>query len=256
MSRFMMLFVIVFTFLSSMHPASASVEEPPISITPDHVLVGLFYGGQKISIRTEVPRGYDVVVRVKGIEEDLHLKKKGKIWGILWMNVGELSFNLAPNLYMLKTSNAIKAIAPASELKQWEIGYEALKEKCAREPDAKELFPDLIKLKTKEGLFEMGEGQVRFEPKKTGVQEAACQFVLPPKAPVGEYTVDVFIFKDGVGSHLGARTFSIDRSPFILFLNSMVTNHGLIYGCIAVIIAILAGLLTGFIFGMGQGKGH
>jgi uncharacterized protein (TIGR02186 family) len=251
-----MLFVLIFTFLSSMQPASAMVEEPPISITPDHVLVGLFYGGQKISIRTEVPQGYDAVVRVKGKDEDLHLKKKGKVWGILWMNVGEISYTSVPSLYFLNASNAIKAIAPADELNQWEIGYEALKEKCAHEPKAKELFPELVKLKTKEGLFETGEGKIRLEPKKNVVQEAVCQFVLPPKAPVGEYTVDVFIFKNGRGSLFGTAAFSIDRAPFISFLTSMVTNHGLIYGCIAVIIAIFAGLLTGFIFGMGQGKGH
>jgi uncharacterized protein (TIGR02186 family) len=256
MSRFLMFTVLLFTILSYTQNATATVEGTPISIKPDHVLVGLFYGGQKISIKTEVPQGYDAVIRVKGTDEDLHLKKKGKVLGILWMNVGELSYNAVPSLYFLNTSNPVNALAPTDELNQLEIGYDALNEKCAREPEAKKLFPELIKLKTKEGLFETGEGKIRLEPKKNVVQEAVCQFVLPPKAPVGEYTVDVFIFKNGRGSLFGTTTFSIDRAPFISFLTSMVTNHGLIYGCIAVIIAIFAGLLTGFIFGIGQGKGH
>jgi len=35
----------------------------------------------------------------------------------------------------------------------------------------------------------------------------------------------------------------------------MAKDHGLLYGCLAVIIAITAGLITGFVFG-GKGGSH
>ena len=256
MSRILIFTAILFALVLSLHDATAMVENPSILVDPDHVLVGLFYGGQKILVKTDIPQDYEAVISIRGAEEDLHLKKKGKVWGILWMNVGEVSYETVPSLYIVSSSRKIDAIAPANELLKWDIGYQALKEKCAREPEAKELFGDLIKLKGKDGLFEITDGKTRLEPPRNGVRKAIGEFVLPPKAPVGEYTIDVFAFKDGVGSRIGSKTFSVEPGPVISLITTMATNRGLVYGCVAVIIAIIAGLFTGFIFGIGQGKGH
>jgi uncharacterized protein (TIGR02186 family) len=256
MSKVLIFPAIVFALLLYSENSNALAEKSSVTIDPDHVLIGLFYGGQKISVKADLPMGYDGVIKIRGVEEDLHLKKKGKVWGILWMNVGEVSYSAVPSLYILSSTHKIEDVAPDSELRKWGIGYAAMKQKCAEEPEAKALFDDLVKLKEKEGRFQIADEKTRLESGKDGSQSVVADFILPGKAPVGEYTVDVFTFKDGVGSHIASKTFSIQRARLISFLKSMATNHGLVYGCIAVIIAIIAGLFTGFVFGMGQGKGH
>lgn len=256
MSRILIFTAILLTLVLPLHDANATADPLSISIDPDHVLVGLFYGGQKISVKTDIPQDCEAVISIRGDAEDLHLKKKGKVWGFLWMNVGDVSYEKVPTLYLLSSSRDIDTIAPVNESLKWGIGYESLKEKCAREPEAKELFGDLIKLKGKDGLFKITDEKIRLEPSKNGVRKAVAEFLLPPKAPVGTYTVDVFAFTDGRASRIGSKIFSVERGPFISLIATMATIHGLVYGCIAVIIAIIAGLFTGFIFGIGQGKGH
>ena len=68
-----------------------------------------------------------MVVIVKGKQEELTLKKKGKALGLLWMNLGSVHFKNVPNLYILYSSKGIMELA-ASESKTWEqlgIGFES-----------------------------------------------------------------------------------------------------------------------------------
>jgi len=73
---------------------------------------------------------------------------------------------------------------------------------------------------------------------------------------VGECRIDVFVFEEGTGLLSATGKVRIERSPAISFIISMVTTHGLLYGCLAVGIAIIAGLGTGLVFGMGKGGAH
>ncbi|MBF0227833.1 MAG: TIGR02186 family protein [Desulfobacterales bacterium] len=224
---------------------------------PSIIKIGLFYGGQKISIKANVPDGYEVITKIKGPDETLHLKKKGKVWGILWMNVKEISYNFVPKLYIIRSSSKIASIAPINILQPLEIGYESLKEKTTneQEPETKELFGELIKLKESEGLFSINNESFKCTSLQNGMRQAVTEFMLPPKAPVGEYIVELFAFSNGSGSRIETSTFKLEQAPSINFLSSLAFNHGFLFGCLAVIIAILAGLLSGIIFG-GSGKGH
>jgi hypothetical protein len=131
-------------------------------------------------------------------------------------------------------------------LQQLEIGYDALKAKIVKAPDgeAGKLFGDLIKLKEGEGMFTIVEGGIRHAPTPGGREQIATGFLLPPKAPVGEYLVELYGFKDGSGTLLGSGSITLEQDHLIRYITSMVGNHSLLYGCLAVMVAIVAGLLT------------
>jgi hypothetical protein len=84
--------------------------------------------------------------------------------------------------------------------------------------------------------------------KTAGSPAAHASFFLPPKAPVGEYAVEVFGFKDGEGFRIGSGSVTLGYAGATAFIVSLAHDHGLLYGCLAVLISILAGLLIGLIF--------
>jgi uncharacterized protein (TIGR02186 family) len=245
-------------FLSAATTVRAGGDRIPLNIEPDHIQVGFFYGGQKISVRANVPAGDNVLLKVKGATQKLDLMKKGRVIGFLWMNVGEVVYEEVPGLYIIRSSYKLADLAPANVLQQLEIGYDALKAKIVKAPDgdAGMMFGDLIKLKEREGLFTIVEGGIRHASTSGGREQIATEFLLPPKAPVGEYLVELYGFKDGSGTLLGSGSITLEQDHLIRFITSMVGNHSLLYGCLAVMVAIVAGLLTGVIFRLGRGRAH
>ena len=259
MFRYPLRSVILLAFLLSVATTvRAGSDRTPLNIEPDHIQVGFFYGGQKISVRANVPAGDNVLLKVKGATQRLDLKKKGKVFGFLWMNVDEVVYEDVPGLYIIRSSCKLADLAPANVLQQLEIGYDALKAKIVKAPEgeAGKLFGDLIKLKEREGMFTIVEGGIRHAATPGGREQIATEFLLPPKAPVGKYLVELYGFKDGSGTLLGSGRITLEQDHLIRFITSMVEHHSLLYGCLSVMIAIVAGLLTGVIFGLGKGKAH
>jgi hypothetical protein len=259
MFRYPLRAVILLSFLLSVATAvRAEGDRIPLNIEPDHIQVGFFYSGRNILVKANVPAGYNVLLKVKGATQKLDLKKKGKVLGFLWMNVGEVVYEEVPGLYIIRSSYKLTDIAPANVLQQLEIDYNALKSKIVKTPDGEAgmLFGDLIKLKEGEGLFNIAEGGICHAPLPGGREQIATEFLLPPKAPVGEYLVELYGFKDGSGTLLGSGSITLEQDHLIQFITSMVGHHSLLYGCLSVMVAIVAGLLTGVIFGLGKGKAH
>ena len=259
MFRYPLRAVILLSFLlSAATTVRAEGDRIPLNIEPDHIQVGFFYSGRNIFVKANVPAGYNVLLKVKGATQKLDLKKKGKVLGFLWMNVGEVVYEEVPGLYIIRSSYKLTDIAPANVLQQLEIDYNALKSKIVKTPDGEAgmLFGDLIKLKEGEGLFNIAEGGICHAPLPGGREQIATEFLLPPKAPVGEYLVELYGFKDGSGTLLGSGSITLEQDHLIQFITSMVGHHSLLYGCLSVMVAIVAGLLTGVIFGLGKGKAH
>jgi hypothetical protein len=259
MSRYPLLsLTLLAIFLSVTPTVHAGGVRIPLIIEPDHIQVGFFYGGRNISVRADVPAGENVLIKVTGAPQKLEMKKKGKVLGFLWMTVGEVVYEDVPALYVIRSSDKLADLAPADVLRRGEIGYDGLKARIVKAPDdeAGMLFDDLIRLKEREGMFSIEEGNLRRAPMPGGREEIVTEFLLPSKAPVGEYLVELYGFKNGSGTLLGSGSIALEQGHLIQFITSMVGHHSLLYGCLAVMIAIIAGLLTGVIFGLGKGKAH
>jgi uncharacterized protein (TIGR02186 family) len=229
-----------------------------VDVEPDLIQVGIFFSGHQVRVKAETGVGQDLIIRVTGDDEPLALKKKGKNFGFLWMNVGELRYEAVPSLYILGSTRRLEEISDPETLNRLLIGFDALRERIPPEvrDGRRELFGELVKLKEKDRLFVYRAGGIEATPLGAGRQESSFEFLLPAKTPVGEYTVDVYGFQDGAGTLLGTAKIRLERSSAIAFIISLIVDHSLLYGCLAVVVAILAGLFTGIIFGMRKGGSH
>jgi len=237
--------------LLSIVPARAGIRSNSVQVQPENVRIGIFYSGRTIRVKASMPACRDVVMRLTGPEEPLVLKKKGKKYGVLWMNVGEVHYKAIPTLYILRSSRKLDEIAASETLSRLKLGFDALRDQIptGSKDGVKELFGELVKLKQKDHLFSSEAADLQLHSTGSGRQEAIGEFFLPAKAPVGDYTVDVFGFQEHEGELTGTATVHLERAAAVSSITSLANNHGLLYGCLAVAVAVLAGLFTGFIFG-------
>jgi len=242
---------IVLLLVLSVGPARAGSRSNKVRVEPENIQIGVFYSGHNIRVRASMPASEAVVMRVAGPEEPLVLKKKGKKYGFLWMNVGEVRYEAIPTLYLLRSSRELDQIATPETFGRLKLGFDAIRDRipAGSKDGARELFGELVKLKQRDRLFCCEAAGIQLNSIGTGQQEATGEFFLPAKAPVGDYTVDVFGFQNGEGELIGTAKIHLERASVVSFITSLVADHGLLYGCLAVALAILAGLVTGFIFG-------
>lgn len=231
-------------------PARAGTPPGRVEVEPANVEVGLFYCGQEVRVTASMADCDGVAIRVSGPEEPLVLNRKGKKYGILWMNVGEVHFKSVPTLYVLRSSRKLDELADTQTLDRLELGLPALEHRAAAdaENEGGDLFGEMVRLKEKDRLYSSQASGVEVRSLGAGRQEATAELCLPAKTAVGEYTVDVFSFRKGRGELVGSTTVHLERAPAVSFIRSLAADHGLLYGCLAVGVAVFAGLLTGFIF--------
>jgi uncharacterized protein (TIGR02186 family) len=230
-----------------------------LRIDPPEVRLGLFYGGTDVRVEAAVPAGLDVAVLCVGREDRIEMKKKGKVWGILWMNVGEVAFDKVPSLYVLNTSRKLADLAALPVLEELGVGYPALEAQAlgpGGAPEDHQLFRELLLLKESEGLFSVDQGGIGVEPEVSGSAHVSSKCFLPAKTPMGEIEVRVYGFSGGRGRLLDSGRLRISPGGVNMFITSLAGRHGLLYGILAVVIAIVVGLGTGLVFGLGSKKGH
>jgi len=237
-------------------PAELLVEPGPaekVSVEPGEIDIDLLYSGSRPVVRAEVPAVPMVAVRLMGHRERLELKRKGKVWGFLWLSVGDVTLEEVPVAYLLATSAPLARLVPAGEGGVPTLGYPALA--AVAGADA-EYFPELVKLKEREGLFGIDEGGAELTSIDSATASVTASFDLPARIPAGDYTIDVLGFENGAERRLATTTLHVEHAGLARTLRSLALEHGLLYGVSAVAVALLAGVLTGFVFGLKSGKGH
>lgn len=240
-------------------PAPAFAAEPlPVTIQPTKVEIGLFFNGADVQVSADIPAGCAVAMVVTGKPQDLHLNKKGKKAGLLWMNVGSVRYKKVPSLYRVLSSDPIETLASEAELERLGLGYTGLASAVTGSHDADVLstFGELVKLKEHDGLFSVKEHGVKLAAGSSGSARATASFRLPAKALPGTYSVRVLCFQKHHLAREGKDPIELRYDGHVSFIADLAHKHGLLYGILASLIAILAGLFTGLVFGRKGGGAH
>ena len=237
---------------SSVGRAAPPPRKASLRLLPEEVDAGLFFDGARVEILASVLPGNQVAVLCRGAEQHLELKRKGRVWGVLWMSVGDVSFKAVPSLYLLSTSAPLASLAGRAELERLRLGYPSLRDTASSEAD----FHEMIRLHEKERVFSVREGGAQVITGAGGVQQVLAECVFPARTPIGSYQVELYAFKEGRGELLISRRLEVKQAGSVRFIAALAENRPLLHGFFAVLIAIVAGLLTGVLFGRGGKKAH
>jgi len=224
-----------------------------VNVTPTTIPMGVGFNGATLQINGEVPAGSDIVLRFVGKPREEHMRQKGKVFGLVWMNRTALTFKNVPTVCLVQASRPFDQLGAAAGTFTLDRLRQAVKVEEASACDGDLDVPaELLRLKQQEGLCRESVGGVRFGPETGGVQPFEADLKVPPALSPGNYTAEVVALKDGriVGQAAVPVTAQLVGLP--AWLNNMAFKHGTLYGILAVVVAILGGLLIGLVF---QGKG-
>jgi len=255
----MSIIIMTMYFMCLPEPAGSTVSVK-VKHEPNLIAIGTFFNGIQLAVSGKVATENEVVVIVKGKQEELTLKKKGKALGLLWMNLGDVHFKKVPNLYILYSSKGMMELA-ASDAKAWEqlgIGFEYLKKEMEIEaPQAKrnDLAQEFLKLKQNQRLYASHPGEISFG-QKSGTEKSFKAVVwIPARISPDEYQVQVMEIHNGIIVGNSMDQLKVEEHGVPAMISSLAFYHSLLYGFLAVLIAVAAGLVMDFFFGTGKGGG-
>jgi hypothetical protein len=258
--------------------AGASPAASPaaaIRVEPRVIEVGMLHRGATVRVEGTAPAGFRLALECVGEEGQVQLKRKGKVWSLLWMNVGSVTFDRVPSIYLAHSDPegvpAEAQVLPAEpRLAPGYGGVEAQVLPADADPDARRLFREFVRLKEGERLYALATLRRDAEPDESvsppgailvglaspaGQTRVSAEFALPAGAPAGEHEVRMLGYRDGVAAVLASEKLSVKRVGLAHLVATAAQRHGLLYGILSVAVALAAGLLSGVLFS-GAKKSH
>ena len=75
-----------------------------MTVEPQVVTIGALYNGTTITATGSIPSDSEAIVRFMGTSCDLHMKERGKVGGVMWMNLDAITFKGAPNVCLVSSA--------------------------------------------------------------------------------------------------------------------------------------------------------
>lgn len=203
---------------------------------------------------TGLEQGDDIVVVVRGPQKDLRVMRKIRTLGI-WVNRAPIAFENIYGYYAVASTRSLSQFATFSSLRREGIGMEHLRLSApahAREETrfgvggvvVTELGGEIVdyrraivRNRARDGLYVESPGGV--EILDGGLFRAGVR--LPPVTPVGEYALDIYLFRDGVPVASRRTSLQVRKAGLEQAVYDFAHEHAPLYGMIAVIIALVAG---------------
>jgi uncharacterized protein (TIGR02186 family) len=188
----------------------------------------------------------DIAVVVKGPSESILVREKQKIAGI-WVNADAARFRSAPSFYAVATSRPLDRMVDERTAAIYELGIQNLQLSPAdadTPSEANRFERGFIDLRQRAGLFVEQPGAVEITD---GVLYRA-RIRIPARVPVGTYTAETFLVKDGKVIAGAVRDIAIRKGGFERFVAAAAEEHGVLYGLAAILVALGLGWIAGTAF--------
>jgi uncharacterized protein (TIGR02186 family) len=188
----------------------------------------------------------DVAVVVKGPLQPILVREKQKVAGI-WMNVESERFRSAPSFYAVASSRPLSDLVEERIAAIYELGVQNLQLSpgAGASPEERQRFES--------GLIELQQRRQLYLENPTGVEITEgvlyrARINIPARVPVGEYTAETFLIRDGQVIAAAVRDIRIEKLGFERFVASAAENWSFTYGLVAVLVSLFLGWAASAIF--------
>jgi hypothetical protein len=224
----------------------------------DHITIDFFYHGSTVSVKGESDPGVDLIIKMTSPEGHQVLKQKGKVGGLLWMNVGQLKFENTPNFYAVYSTKQLDEMLNKEEQERYVIGYPALAKHVEVTPIKNEeekarWFAEFVKFKEDSRVYASSFGKIETTLKADGRQEYFILTDWPYQAAPGDYLVTVYAVKNGKVVEQATSNVNVEQIGVVKTLATMAKNSAAFYGILSIGIALGAGFGVGLVFRKGGG---
>ncbi|OYY73160.1 TIGR02186 family protein [Sphingomonas sp. 28-63-12] len=190
-------------------------------------------------------RDADIVVVVKGPAQPILVREKQKIAGI-WVNAARMRYLSAPSFYAIASSKPIDQLVDGRTRAIFELGLDSLQlSPASNTPTAEQdrFAHGLVELKRHNALYYEAPRAVEITD---GVLYRA-RVRIPARVPVGRFTAETFLIRDGRVLAAAVRDIDIRKSGFERFVARAAERDSLAYGLTAVALSVLFGWGAGWI---------
>jgi uncharacterized protein (TIGR02186 family) len=204
----------------------------------------ILYPGGRAPADGEKPA--DIVVVVKGPTQSVLVREKEKVAGI-WVNADRMRYRSAPSFFAVASSKPIDQIVDERTRAIYELGIASvqLSPASSAAPDVQERFDKgLADLRIRSGLYYEAPRAVEITD---GVLYRA-RLNVPARVPVGRFTAETFLIRDGRVLAAAVRPIDIRKSGFERFVATSAEDHSWLYGLAAVALSVLLGWGAGAIW--------
>lgn len=181
----------------------------------------------------------DVAVVVKGPMQPILVREKQKVAGI-WMNVESERFRSAPTFYAVAASRPMAQLVDERIAGIYELGLQNLQLSpgAGASPEERQRF--------EAGLIGLMQRQQLYQEDPSGVEITdgvlyRARINIPARVPVGEYTAETFLIRDGRVLAAAVREIRIEKLGFERFVAMAADRWSLAYGLVAVAVSLLLG---------------
>jgi uncharacterized protein (TIGR02186 family) len=239
--------------------SSAMGEKLSVNLTTHQVAISSNFTGATITLfgaiqNTGLPRDsttpYDIIVVVRGPDDDVTVRRKERIAGI-WVNRAAVKFTSVPGFYFVASTRALNEIVSEPLLNRNEIGIEHLS-LTNYIPQVEDLsFKDIagfrkaiVRQRRANRLYVEAEGDVLLQDNTL----FSMQVDIPANVPVGDYVAQVLLVRDG--AVIGSQSLrpSVNKTGIERLIYRFAHGSPFLYGVTAVIIAIFAGWVAAVAF--------
>ncbi|HEX8485199.1 TIGR02186 family protein [Sphingomonas sp.] len=192
-------------------------------------------------------RPADIVVVVKGPTQSVLMREKEKVAGI-WVNAARTRFRSAPSFYAIASSRPVGTLVDERTRAIYELGLDSLQLSPASNALSGEqarFTRGLVDLKRRAGLYYEAPGSVEITD---GVLYRA-RVRIPARVPVGRFTAETFLIRDGRVLAAAVRDIDIRKSGFERFVARAAERSAWVYGLVAVALSVGLGWLAGWAAG-------
>jgi uncharacterized protein (TIGR02186 family) len=191
----------------------------------------------------------DIAVVVKGPVQPLVVREKQKVAGI-WMNVEAARFRSAPSFYAVASSRPLSTLIDERTAAIYELGLEnlSLSPGGGKSPEVQRRF--------EAGLIDLMRRQSLYIEDATGVRITdhvlyRGRINIPARVPVGDYTAETFLIKDGRVIAGAVRDIHIGKTGFERDVAAAADRWSFAYGVAAVALSLLMGWGGSLVFRRG-----
>lgn len=189
----------------------------------------------------------DIVVVIKGPTQPIRLREKQRVAGV-WVNAQSVRFSSVPGYYAIASSRPIADIVDERTAAIYELGLANLSlspSSFEGEEQLRRFENGFIDLKQRQRLFVEQDNAVEMT---RGVLYRA-RLAIPAQVPVGRYTAETYLIRNGRILAVASRDIDIQKTGFDRFVAQAAEDYGLFYGLAAVAVSLGLGWLAGWFFG-------
>jgi len=213
----------------------------------DHLIaIDTDYTGTEVVLFGTIDEPGDIVIVVRGPPRTVEVRRKERVGGI-WVNGAGTTFSGVPGYYGFASTQPVALFASDATLDRREIGLEHLQltpESDLSQAQERTFGRALILDYERRGLYRREPSEVTFVDPR--LFRTLLRF--PSNIPTGQYTVDVFQFRNGEVIAAFNTPLIVSRTGVGAQIFRFAHTHAIAYGLIAIVIAVAAGWLAGAIF--------